>query len=165
MKWTRSVAKLMEAVGELSRTQFVKPTALPDARRGRLHHLFRRGALVGGNVSVNEDVEMCSRTPPADHGHRCRDVPQAARRRGQAGDNVGDRRFVALRARRCPAWPGCRQARHHHPHAREFEGSVYILCEDGGFSTPFFRHTVRQFYPHHGRDRQAPAGPAPRAPR
>ena len=110
-----------------------------------------RGTVVTGRIErgvlkVNETVDIVGIHPDeADHhGHRHRDVPQAARR-GPAGENVGlllrgikredvERGQVVIK-------PGTTT-----PHTN-FEANVYILSKDeGGRHTPFFNNYRPQFY-------------------
>ena len=85
-KWVKSVEDLMEAVDE-SIPDPVRDTDKPFLMPVEdVFTITGRGTVVTGRVergviNVNEEVEIVGIRPTThqDHGHRCGDVPQAAR--------------------------------------------------------------------------------------
>ncbi len=117
-KWGESIMELMDAVDEYDPHAGARDRqAVPDADRGRVHHHRPRHrrhrphrARCGQGERGGRDRRYQGRLDQDDR-HRCRDVPQAARR----GARWRERRPAAARreARRCRARPGRHQARHH----------------------------------------------------
>ena len=150
-KWGESILELMDAVDESHPDPGARDRqAVPHARRGRLHDhrswhrhhrshraRHRQGQRGGRDHRHPRDRAEVDR-------HRCRDVPQAARR----GPGRRERRSAASwhQARGRRARHGRHQAGHHDP-AHQLRGLVYILSkEEGGRHTPFFNNYRPQFY-------------------
>ncbi len=107
-------------------------TVVTGPRRDR-HHQGRRGSR-----------DRRHPRHPQDHGHRRRDVPQAAR--PGPGGRQHRRADPRRRPRRGRARPGAVQARLDQPHT-DFQSAVYVLSKDeGGRHTPFFANYRPQFY-------------------
>ena len=150
-KWGESILELMDAVDEFI-PQPVRETEKPFLMPVEdVFTITGRGTVITGRiergiVKVNEEVDIIGIRDglAEEHGHRHRDVPQAARQ-GEAGENVGlllrgtkredvERGMVVIK-------PGTTT-----PHTN-FEASVYILSkEEGGRHTPFFNNYRPQFY-------------------
>ena len=105
------------------------------------------GRIERGIVKVNETVEIVGiqRDDADHHGHRRRDVPQAARR-GPGRARTSACCFAASSARTSSAARSSVKPGTITPHT-EFEAKVYILSKDeGGRHTPFFNNYRPQFY-------------------
>ena len=146
------IKELMDAVDDYIPTPDRKADhALPDARRGRVHHLRprHRGYRPCGAwlvLKLSEEVEIVGLTDEKkktvvtgiEMFHKLLDY-------AEAGDNIGallrgvDRN--GIERGQVLAKPGSI-----HPHTK-FKGQVYVLTKDeGGRHTPFFNNYRPQFY-------------------
>ena len=151
-KWGESVLELMNAVDESipqPGRETEKPFLMPVED---VFTITGRGTVVTGRIErgvlkVNETVDIIGihAEQADDHGHRHRDVPQAARR----GPGRRERRPAAAwhQARGRRARPGRHQAGHDHAaHRTSRRTSTSCRKDEGGRHTPFFNNYRPQFY-------------------
>ena len=146
------IKELMDAVDSYIPTpRPQRRPALPDARRGRVHHLRPRGTVATGRVErgvvkTGETVEIVGlseekKSTVVTGLEMFRKTLDYA----EAGDNIGALlRGIAktdVERGQVLCKPGSI-----HPHTK-FTGQVYVLSKDeGGRHTPFFNNYRPQFY-------------------
>ena len=157
-EWSEKIVELMDAVDSFipePERDVDKPFLMPIED---VMSITGRGTVVTGKVEqgivkVGEEVEIVGLPRhPEDHGHRHRDVPQAAGR----GPGRRQRRCAAPRHEegRGRAWPGAVQARLHHP-AHQLRGQRLRAEQGGGRPSQAVLHQLPApvLLPDHRRDR------------